>query len=134
MGAWGTGIFEDDSALDRFEELIGSDSIDFFKEAIDIGLSSEYLDYDDCFFIIIAGAAIDGIINGTNHNPEDDEFKNWVSDNKKLKLNDLIDDIVSGLRKVLSDNSELNELRAESDEDYHEWKGNINDIIIRLSH
>ncbi len=51
----------------------------------------------------------------------------------KEGIENLKSDISEGLRRVLSGESELNELWLENEEDYPAWKGNIESILSNLN-
>lgn len=46
MGAWGTGIFENDDVLDWKADLLDSDGIDLIEETIEEVLEEEYIESD----------------------------------------------------------------------------------------
>ncbi len=68
MGAWGTGIFDDDTACDFLSELAGSKNpLDLMKRALEDAPGSEYLEYDAGQNVLVSSAVIDTILNGTRH-------------------------------------------------------------------
>lgn len=137
MGAWDSGIFDDDCAYDYFDE-IGSDPKAFFKAAFKTALEAEYLEYDDCHAVTISGAYMDNLINGTTFRNDNDgeegvnNVNNFASLYATLDVNDLKENAIAALKVVLSEKSELNELWAENEELYPQWKANIEGIIGRL--
>jgi hypothetical protein len=132
MGAWGSGIFEDDSTLDCFDLLKESKAIKCLKSFLK-KRKEKYIDYEAGAGIIVAAAAIDGILNGINHDTTSDEFLNWVSENKNIKVNEFVTLAIKGLEQVIGEESELNELWQENTEEYENWKLNITNIIDRLN-
>ncbi|WP_435162978.1 DUF4259 domain-containing protein [Paenibacillus glycanilyticus] len=56
MGAWGTGIFENDDVLDWKEELLESEGLDFIKETLE-----SIIEEDDYIEVDIASSAIGAI-------------------------------------------------------------------------
>lgn len=46
MGAWGTGIFENDDVLDWKADLLDSDDIDLIEETIEEVLEEDYIESD----------------------------------------------------------------------------------------
>lgn len=132
MGAWGSGIFQDDSTLDCFDLLKESKTANCLKTFLKKG-KEKYIDYEAGAGIIVAAAAIDGILNGINHDTTSDEFLNWVSENKNIKVNEFIPLAIKGLTKVIGEESELNELWQENTEEYEKWKLNITNMIDRFS-
>ena len=68
MGAWGTGIFDDDTACDFLSELAGSKQpLDLMKRVLKDAPGSEYLEYDAGQGVLVSSAVIDTILNGTRH-------------------------------------------------------------------
>ncbi|QDW19889.1 DUF4259 domain-containing protein [Flavobacterium sp. KBS0721] len=137
MGAWDYGIFDDDTAYDFFDE-IREDARTFFNSSFEKAINSDYLDYEDCHAVTVSAAYIDNFLNGTkfrNDNEDEEDETNvnlFNSLNKELILNDLKTSAVRALEKVISDNSELNELWSDNEELYPKWKQNIEDLIKRL--
>jgi hypothetical protein len=132
MGAWGSGIFEDDSILDSFDELMESDPITYlstsFKKA-----DGSYIEYETGAAIVVSAAVIDSLTSGTNHDPESEDYMLWINQHIKLDITPLIPMAIKGLRAVISNNSEIHELWQENEEEYLEWKSNLEYIIKRLS-
>ncbi len=135
MGAWGHRIFDDDTAYDYVDEIDNSDNPkEIFKKAFKTAVDSEYLEYDACHAVTVSASYIDSILNGTRPrvNAEDENYFQFIENNKNLDVVDLKTDAVKALEKVISDNSELNELWTDNEELYPQWKGNIEDLIMRL--
>ncbi|KAF2079496.1 DUF4259 domain-containing protein [Flavobacterium sharifuzzamanii] len=139
MGAWDYGIFDDDTAYDFFDEIT-ENAQTFFKSSFEKAINSEYVDYDDCHAVTVSGAFIDNLLNGTkyrNDNEDNEDETNvnlFGSLNRDLKIDNLRPLAVSALEKIISDNSELNELWSENEELYPKWKQNIQDLINRLNY
>ena len=135
MGAWGYGIFDDDTAYDYVDEIDNSDNPkEIFKNAFETAINTDYLEYDDCHAVTVSASYIDCILNGTKPrvDAEDENFFQFVEKNKHLDLNDLKPNAVIALEKVISDGSELNELWTDNEQLYPKWKGNIEELIERL--
>ncbi|KAB2818227.1 DUF4259 domain-containing protein [Phaeocystidibacter marisrubri] len=137
MGAWDYGIFDDDTAYDFFDE-IESDAKGFFKRSFEAANESDYLDYDSAHRITVSAAYLDNFLNGTTYAMDCDEEKdisnvNLFRDLKgELVLDDLKEIARQALNRVISENSELNELWMENEDLYPKWKGNIEALISRL--
>ena len=137
MGAWGHGYFEDDSALDFVAEVEShSDPKNLFRESLETAIDSEYLDYSDATAVIVACAYIDRQILGTPFSsPEQEEpmgVDTFSERNPGIDLSDLRQMAVNALKKVIGENSELNELWEENEEEYPLWKAGIEEMIGRL--
>lgn len=134
MGAWGIGIFDNDSALDWIDEIVSSEgAFHVFVDLMNEAVSTDYLDIDDASGILVFCAIIDYVSNGTPLvNPPDDIIE-WVKINKQVKIQQPFKNLaIQGLEIVMSEKSELKELWAES-EDYDTWKSQIQQMILRLS-
>lgn len=137
MGAWGTGPFEDDGALDfvwSIEDAGNPKGI--INTALEIAIDSEYLGVDDANAAIISAVYIDHQLNGTTFSPSQidepypvDTFSERHPD---LELSDLRQKAIEALTIVLGEQSELNELWTENGEDYEEWRSGIEVLIERL--
>lgn len=137
MGAWGHGIFDDDTAMDTVVEISHSEHPhQFFAAAFDNALETDNLEYDDCHAVIISAAFMDALLNGTPYiieGCEDDDYLGTFA-RKQIALNvtDLKPIAIEALQVVLSDKSELKELWAENEELYPLWKANVEGLVERL--
>ncbi|CAN5442163.1 hypothetical protein BH09BAC1_BH09BAC1_30500 [soil metagenome] len=137
MGAWGHGIFDDDTAMDRVEMVQHVKHPEaFFAEAFDKANSTDYLEYGDCHSVIISAAYMDAMLNETEYVIEgcedEDYFNKFNKNNISLNLVPLKPDAVSALEVILSEKSELQELWAENEELYPLWKTNVEALMQRL--
>ncbi|MNJ88923.1 hypothetical protein D3C87_64820 [compost metagenome] len=138
MGAWDTGIFDDDTAYD-FSDEIREDAVAFFKESFEYSIQSEYLEYDECHAVTVSAAYMDNLLNGTlyrtdNEDEEDESNVNLFGKlQKDLRVEHLKPVAIKALKKVISEDSELNELWSENEELYPKWRNNIEELIQRLS-
>ena len=128
MGAWGIGVFDDDSSCDLIFDVIETDAESFIVKTME-HKGSEYLEYEECHEVIVAGAIMDMLLNKTVFAHQNEEFDEWLSKQNMANLHTYKNDLVECLNLVLSDKSELNELWEENEEDYPKWKSNITSII-----
>ncbi|MBU5353851.1 DUF4259 domain-containing protein [Paenibacillus barcinonensis] len=134
MGAWGTGIFENDDVLDWKADLLDSDGIDFIEETIEEVLEDEYIESDlasNALGAIEILAALQGrpgkeILNNQSNTGD---LYDWINTNKG-KGKKLISKAKRAVKKIKKD-SELKELWEESEE-YPIWLNTINDLENRL--
>ncbi len=134
MGAWGTGIFENDDVLDWKADLLDSDDIELIEETIEEVLEEEYIESDlasNALGAIEILAALQGkpgqeILNSQS-NTED--LYEWI-DAHKGKGKKLISKAKRAIKKIKKD-SELQELWEESGE-YSSWLNTLNDLESRL--
>lgn len=138
MGAWGNGYFEDDSALDFMADVEESKNPkQKIKDSLKIALETEYLESDEATAVIVAATYIDSQLNGTKFGDTDREdpleVDTFSARYPNIDFADLKTDAISALKKVVSDNSELNELWAENEDDYPVWKAGVERLIRSLS-
>ena len=137
MGAWGHGHFEDDAALDFMIEIEAGDSKKTIADALTYALEVDYLDYDEGNAAIVSSAYIDRQVNGTKFSTpgqeEPLEVDTFPERHPDVELSEFRSAAVQALQKVLGDDSELNELWAENEELYPEWRLSIEQLINRLA-
>lgn len=136
MGAWGHRTFEDDTSLDQIEDWMeAADPIDQMAQAIETALASQYLDYTDGHSISVAAAVLDYALVGTD--PEEDTdldgLQVWLEALGQDRLRLLLPGVLSGLDRLLGEESELAELWAENEEAYPAWRQVLLDRQVRLS-
>jgi hypothetical protein len=138
MGAWDYGIFDDDTAYD-FNDEIKTNAEEFFTTSFENAIDADYLEYDDCHAVTVSAAYLDNVLNGTRYrtDSEEEEDESNVNNFGKLykgpDLKHLKPLAVSALQKVIGEESELNELWFDNEELYPKWKGNIEELIKRLT-
>jgi hypothetical protein len=126
VGAWGTAVFSDDSALDSLEALVSAKSpTNYMREAFDAALASKYLEYDAAHAVLVSAAVMDTILNRRSHADNPESLELWLSDNVGLD--------VAAIARVLSIGSELEELWRENVGDYPAWRAGIEAISVRLN-
>ncbi len=134
MGAWDTGIFDDDTAYDVLETLVNTDALGQITEWYGEVLGTDYLEYTDCLCMLVSGAVIDAALNGTIFRCDDEEaLAAVVAELKENDPNELRPTAVMNLQRVLGEKSELRELWEENTELYPVWRKNIEEMIGRLS-
>jgi hypothetical protein len=137
MGAWGFGYFEDDTALDFMNYLEESDNhVQVIIDAFESAIASDELDYEEGCAAIVAAAYVDRQINGTKFTTSD-QVETLAVDTfperyPKLEFSDLKEEAVQALNKLLTDDSELNQLWQENEDDYPSWRQGITQLIDRL--
>jgi hypothetical protein len=137
MGAWGHGHFENDTAADFVWDVEeSSDPKQRIAQALYSAINADYIEADAGSEAIAAGAYIDCQANGTKFVDADGigplEVDNFPENHPTISLLDLKSTAVQALQKVLMDNSELNELWAENEEDYSLWRKEVEAMIQRL--
>lgn len=138
MGTWGTGYFEDDAALDFMIDIEQSnDPKRMLAKAFDSAIKSDYIESDEGSAVIVAAAYVDRQVNGTKFTTESDgaplDIDTFPDRHPDQNFLDLKVKAVSALARILGDNSEINEVWAENDEEYSTWREGIQQLIGRLS-
>lgn len=137
MGAWGYGIFEDDAALDFTADVEESGNPErMLRQAFDTAIGADYLESDEGSAVLVAAAYVDRQLNGTKFSSADQEeplsVDTFPDRNPKQDFSNLSEIAVQALGKVLEDDSELNELWAENEDDYPAWREGVDQLIHRL--
>lgn len=130
----GHGHFEDDSAWDFMDEIEEADDPkEVINSALDAALEVEYLESDDGNAVIVAATHVDRQQNGTIFSsPGRDEplsVDTFPDRNPGIDFTDLKNKAVRALKKLLSEDSELNELWADNEELYPAWEQGVEALI-----
>lgn len=139
MGAWGVMTFEDDSSLDILDEWIDrSATVPRMCQELSLALSQEYFDYNAGQVASVFAAIVEFVLSPTTA-PDyeesveyNEELTSWLSTLNRSELREAIPLAVQGLEKLLSEESELNELWAENSELYTQWLSFNKDRLARL--
>ena len=131
MGAWGYGVFEDDSALDFLEEeLIGqADPRPVMARAFSEGLGPE-LDYEQGCAVLVCALVLSALVEGhpLDHS-EEPEWARWRMSVSALDYGALYEAAAKALEGVLGSGSELRQLWEENKEDYPAWVQQGKDLL-----
>lgn len=132
MGAWDTGVFDDDTALDAVDELIGAKAgPQLLKEALEKALGAEYIEYVEGVEALAVCGVIDYRLYGAPHDPDSDGFREWADALPTDALRELTDMAADALEAVMGSSSELQELWEES-QSFAERQKVLTDIRDRL--
>lgn len=133
MGAWGMGVFDDDTSCEVIEDAM-DESVPV-SELVKKALSSsqeEYIEYTECHEIIVAAAMANALINKVTYDGVEN-LDNWLSKQTVESIIPFKEKLANALSRVFSESSELNELWAENEDDYPVWKGNLESIVLGLN-
>jgi hypothetical protein len=138
MGAWGFKYYEDDDAYDFMDEIEESKSPkELIEDALDTALKSDFIDSTEGNAVIVSATYIDRQTNGTRFSESDTgeilDVDTFPERNPNIDLSDLKENAVLALKKLLGEDSELNELWLENEEDYPSWRQGIEELIERLT-
>lgn len=133
MGAWGTGSFENDAAIEWARTLEESDGFAAVERALDdvVSAGSTYLD-SDVGGVGIAAAAI--VVHSLGKGSPDDtapEVESWIESNELKPPPALVEKAIRVVERVAGKKSELSELWGDS-EDVDAWKASIKALVTAL--
>jgi hypothetical protein len=134
MGAWGPGVFENDTACDFASAVADGGGIPALALALDRVLSSEgdYLEAPDA----AEGLAAAEIIARLRGSPGKEtaytaSIDAWIKGLQTTASDELIEKAKRSIVRILTEPSELLELWAASD-DFDGWKCSVEDLSKRL--
>jgi len=134
MGAWGTGVFENDAALDFCMALDKKESviqIGYFLTDF-LANSDEYIEIDDGQEAILCAEIVAILFSGkSNKEAYPDDLEAWLSGNSEAVTSDLIRDALLAIERCMAEESELLEVWQASPM-FSEWAGVVEDIKLRL--
>ena len=134
MGAWGTGLFENDDALDFAGDVIERGGLalveNVLEELLDMG--DEYVEAPEAEQALVA-AEIVAALAGRPAAEYPDELAEWLDGLDAVPDDALVDTARRAVQRVLTPPSELLELWEEAGEDdYGEWRVGVEAIAARL--
>jgi Domain of unknown function (DUF4259) len=135
MGAWGLGVFEDDTALDQLDDFLSfDDPKEFMREAFQYALETDYLEFDEGISVLVCAALLDACCNQIQYEVlEEEDYEALMVTLKEANLNELRPLASKALDVVLSINSEIHELWEENEQVYPKWKANLIQLKGRLN-
>lgn len=136
MGTWGYKHFENDSAFDYADILENSTNPEeVLKDTFGHTLTMGNLDADQGQAIIAFAAYVDSQVNGTVYSTDDSGkllVDTFPQRHPSLDFTDLKELAYKSVSKVLEQDSELNELWEENEEEYPLWRNEVETLIERL--
>jgi len=133
MGAWGTGNFDNDAALDWVFDLEEVNDLSLIEKTIDAVFDDDYIESDIGCEALVAIEAIARLIgNFGKDNSYAEDLDSWVKSHNLDVNNELVVRGKKALDLIVSEKSELYELWKET-EDFDAWKNEIDDLRARLN-
>lgn len=134
MGAWGTGVFDNDTACDWAYSLEESNDLSVVDAAFEKVLAgeSEYLEASDAeegLAAVEVVARLQG--NFGEKNSYTQAVDTWVSKNKIKVSPELAKRALATIERILSGSSEIVDLWAETDE-FDVWKNSLENLKSRV--
>src|SRR5262244_1427890 len=134
MGAWGTGIFDNDTACDWAYDLKEASDLSLIERALDnvLNVGAEYLDATEAEEALAAAEAVArlkgnwGIRYGYT-----ETMDRWVETTRLTPPQALIEKAIRAIERLLYGPSELLELWGET-EDFTAWEESVKDLSKRL--
>jgi hypothetical protein len=126
MGAWGTGIFDNDEASDWLDELCTSDGTELLADAFASTKAGD-LDAGDGIRILCAAAAL-VVALGRDVDEAPDLLKIWAAGLFEDDIVALLPEARTAVLQVLADGSELKGLWEDST-DYPKWEATAQSLL-----
>ena len=133
MGAWGSGAFENDGAMDFVQDVTEGSGLERIESALAAVLKSksEYLEAPEAEEGLAASAMLAEILNpAAERELVPPDVSAWASKARKPSA-EMIEKARQVVLRVLTAPSELLELWTES-EDFENWKAGVEAIEARL--
>ena len=132
MGAWGAKAFENDSALDWFNDLEaeGVDALRHLLESVAETEEADYLDIDDGA-AAIAAAEIVAAACGCGRDRVTKPVIAWLDANASELVEEDLTLAAAAVERVVAENSELRELWEAGDTD-SPWHTDVRTLLTRL--
>jgi Domain of unknown function (DUF4259) len=135
MGAWGTGIFDNDTACDWAYDLKETSDLSLIESAFDkvLKVGAEYLIASEAEKALAAAETVARLKgNWGIRDSSTETVDKWVEKNRLTPPQDLIEKALKAIERALYKPSELLELWSESDE-FTVWEESVKDLSKRLS-
>jgi uncharacterized protein DUF4259 len=135
MGAWGTGIFDNDVACDWAYDLRAAGDLSLIESALDgvLNVGADYLDSRKAVKALAAAEAVARLKgNWGIRNSYTEPMDKWVEITGLVPPQALIEKALKAIERALYKPSELLELWSESDE-FTVWEESVKDLSKRLS-
>ncbi len=134
MGAWGVGVFDNDTACDWASKLERSSDISAVREGIGrvLAVVDAYLNAEVAWEALAACEVIARLKgNWGPRNPYTGRVDSWVASHQLIPQPGLVQAAASAIDRVLAQPSELLQLWSESD-DCGAWLESIRDLKNRV--
>ena len=134
MGAWGSGSFDNDDALDRVTDLVQAVDFDVVRDALSSILeqAEEYLEAPECS-AALAAAEVVAALRGKPAAKLPEGVVAWLKAHASAPEKSLVIPAAQAVRKI-GGKSGLKELWDEGGgEDAAAWSAGVQDLLKRLS-
>ena len=134
MGAWGTGVYDNDTACDWAYGLKETNDLSLIESALDkvLKVGAEYLDAREAEEALAAAETVARLKgNWGIRDSYTEKMDEWVETNRLIPPQALIEKALKAIERVLSGPSELLELWGEV-EGFIAWEESVKDLSRRL--
>jgi len=135
MGAWGTGVFDNDTACDWAYDLKETGDLSLIEGALDkvLNIGGEYLGASVAEEALAAAEAVARLKgNWGIRDSYTETMDRWVETTRLTPPQALVEKALRAIERSLSGPSELLELWGETEE-FTAWEESVKDLIKRLS-
>ncbi|WP_299725163.1 DUF4259 domain-containing protein [uncultured Tateyamaria sp.] len=135
MGAFGVGIFEDDTSLDWIEEEYASGGVEAVRAALDEAADTSAADYLEVDAGSAARAAAEAVAASFDAGPaiDEDDLERLREHEEDIAQDDgLIALALRAVRRITAENSELAELWTEEEASAAVWTAEMDGLETRL--
>lgn len=129
MGTWGSGPFENDSALDWAGDLNDADDLTLAMDALERVRGSDYVDADDAS-VAIAAAEVVAAVGGRPHADLPEDVQRWIVSSGVTLDPEHSEEAAAAVERIRGEDSELADLWAASGAE--EWYGHLDGLTERL--
>lgn len=133
MGTWGIGSFENDDAADFMIDVLDSGDLSLIREVLDNVLTStEYVEARDAALAIVAAEiATAALGRATLAAQQEAGLADWLARIRPTIDDNLRQQAVNALRRILAEHSELRELWEDTG-DFQDWQATVMDLEQQL--
>lgn len=129
MGTWGVGAFDNDSAMDWFNDLQDAEDLSFLLETFEEAMDAEYLEVIESQSALAAAELIATLHDDAGWDMPQ-EVEAWIRQRQGVKVARYLPFALKAVKRIRR-SSELRELWEES-EDFDAWQKMLNRLELRL--
>ena len=131
-GAWESGSFDNDDALDWAGQCVRSKGASFISATLNVALADGYLEAPECS-AAVAAAEVVAASKGKANKALPKELSSWLERQQKAEIAKLAPLAMRAVLRILNGpKSELQELWQENKKEFPVWKSHMHNLIARL--
>ncbi|MEP1587595.1 MAG: DUF4259 domain-containing protein [Tateyamaria sp.] len=136
MGAWGVGIFQDDSSVDWIEDAYASGGPEAVRSALEDAANAsagDYLEYDEGTAARAAAEVVASAFGAPPELEDGDTMETLMEHSESVaEDDDLIALALRAIRRVAAENSELHDLWSRAENTASQWMTATEGLETRL--